>query len=231
MLESREGVIVLDQIPVNLDVTSVIKQMHLHGDTRRYEEHISELIRTVSPLARPKAMYKVCCVEKKEAESLEIDGVKFDGRLIRDTLEGVDTVFVCVATCGTEVDTVKIPAAEVMKRYSLDVIKNALLFIVSTYLNNHLKEKYNLGELSSMNPGEIKAFPSSQHRLLFSILGDVKSRIGLELTENCALVPTKSHSGIHFSKETQYFGCRMCTQKKCMGRRVAYDPELAKQYQ
>jgi hypothetical protein len=231
MLESREGVVVLDQIPVKLEVASVIKQMHLHGDTRRYEEYIGELIRIVSPIARPKAMYKVCCVDKKEAESLEIDGVKFNGRLIRDTLEGVDTVFICVATCGREVEAVDIPSAEVMKRYSLDMIKIALLFTASAYLDNQLKEKYSLGEMSSMNPGEIKAFPSSQHRPIFSILGDVKSLIGLELTECCALMPTKSHSGIHFSKETPYFGCRMCTQKRCTGRRVAYDPELAKHYE
>jgi hypothetical protein len=231
MLESADGVVVLDQIPVDLEVNAVVKQMHLHGDTRRYEEYISELLRIVTPLARPKAMYKVCCVDKKEAESLEIDGVKFNGRLIRDTLEGVDTAFVCVATCGREIETVEIPAAEVMKRYSLDVIKMALVFSATTYLTNILKEKYKLGEVSSINPGEIKAFPSSQHRLIFSILGDVKSRIGLELTEYCALVPTKSHAGIYFSKETKFIPCRMCTQKRCMGRRAAYDPELAKPYQ
>ncbi len=231
MLESADGVVVLDQIPVDLNVNAVIKQMHLHGDTRRYEEFIGELLQTVKPLARPKAMYKVCCVEKKEAESLEIDGVKFNGRLIRDTLEGVDTAFVCVATCGREVEAVEIPAAEVMKRYSLDVIKMALVFSATTYLTDKLKEKYKLGDISSLNPGEIKAFPSTQHRLIFAILGDVKSRIGLELTEYCALVPTKSHSGIYFSKETKFISCRMCTQKRCTGRRAAYDPDLARQYQ
>jgi hypothetical protein len=230
-MESRDGVVVLDYIPVNLDMDAVLKQMHLHGDTRRYEAHLRELMGVVTPLARPKAMYKVCCVDKKEAESLEIDGVRFNGRLIRDTLEGVDTVFVCVATCGREVETIKLPAEEVMKRYSLDVIKMALVFNATSYLNNHLKEKYSLGEISSLNPGEIKAFPSSQHRLIFSILGNVEEKIGLQLTENCALVPTKSHSGIYFTRETKFISCKMCTQKRCMGRRAAYDPELAKQYE
>jgi hypothetical protein len=232
MMESRDGAVVLDQIPVKLDVTEVIKQMHLHGDKQRYENYLRELIQIVTPLARPKALYKVCCVDKKESDSLEIDGVKFNGRLIVDTLEGVDTVFVCVATCGREVESVEIPAAEVMKRYCLDMIKTALIFTATTYLDEYLKKHYSLdNEISRISPGEIKAFPSTQHKNIFAVLGDVEGKIGLKLTEYCALVPTKSSSGIFFSKETKFISCRMCTQKRCMGRRAAYDAELARPYQ
>ncbi len=230
-MESPNEVVVLDRIPVNLEVPSVIKQMHLHGDTARYEKYVGEIIETAKLVARPKAMYKVCCVERKEAAALEIDGVKFNGRLVVDALEGVDTVFVAVATCGTEVEAIEIPTAEVMKRYCLDVVKMALVMEATGYMNNYLKEHYGLkDELSRLAPGEIKAFPSSQHRLIFQILGDVEGKIGLKLTENCALVPTKSHSGIYFSKETKFISCKLCTQKRCMGRRAAFDAELAKNY-
>jgi hypothetical protein len=229
-METPEGVVVLDQIPVNLDTAAVLKQMHVHGDTRRYETYIQEMIALVTPVARPKIMYRACCVEKREAEYVIIDGVRFDGRLISDTLDGIDTVFVCVGTCGKEVDAIELPASEVMKRYCLDQIKMALVFTATVYFEKYLKEHYPLKELSRLSPGEIKAFPSSQHRNIFAILGDVEGKIGLKLTENCALVPTKSHSGVYFSKDTQFISCKMCTQKRCPGRRAPYDPELAKPY-
>ena len=230
MEESRNGVMILDNIPANLDAARVLKQMHLHGDTKRYEQNINELIELVTPIARPKAVYKVSCIENKSQDSLEIDGVKFTGRLVRDTLDKADTVFVCVATCGIEVEKIEIPPASVMKRYCLDVIKMALVFSAITYLNDYLKQHFNLGEISSLNPGELKAFPSTQHKKVFSILGDVEGMIGVRLTEYCALVPTKSHSGIYFSTDTKFISCRMCTQKRCMGRRAPFDAELAKQY-
>jgi hypothetical protein len=229
-MESIEGAVILDQFPFNLDAAKIVKQMHLHGDTRRYEDNIRELIGVVTPVARPKALYKVSCVDKKGPDSLEIDGVIFSGRLIRDVLDKVETVFVCVATCGTEVEAVEVPAGDVMKRYCLDVIKIALVFAAIAYLREYLAQHYSLKDLSSLNPGELKAFPSTQHKKIFSLLGDVEGRIGLKLTENCALVPTKSHSGIYFSTETQFISCRLCTQPRCMGRRAPYNAESAKQY-
>ncbi len=82
-----------------------------------------------------------------------------------------------------------------------------------------------------MNPGEAEAFPIDQQKKLFSILGDVEGMIGVKLTENCAMIPLKSTSGIYFSKETKFIGCLLCTHKRCQGRKAAYNPELAKKYQ
>jgi hypothetical protein len=230
-MESSNGVVILDKVPFELNIDKIVKQMRLHGDTRRYEENLRELIKIVSPLARPKALYKVGYVNKKEHDSLQVDGVEFSGRLIRDALDKAATVFICVATCGTEVEAIELPASDVMKRYCLDVIKMGLVFSAIACLREHLMQHFNLKELSHLNPGEIKAFPSTEHRKIFALLGDVEKMIGLKLTENCALVPTKSHSGIYFSSGTHFISCRLCTQQRCQGRRAPYDAELAKQYQ
>jgi hypothetical protein len=230
-MKTSDEVVVFNKIPVDLKADQILKQMRLHGDPKRFEEIIRELIATVTPIARPKALYKVSCIEKKETDSLEIDGVKFSSRLLRDNLDQVESVFVGLATCGTEVDAIELPAGDVMKRYCLDAIKLALVVSASTYLQNHLAGKFGLGELSTLNPGELKQFPIEMQKNLFEILGDVEGMIGVKLTQNCALVPTKSRSGIFFSKETQFISCRMCLMKRCQARRAAYDPELAKQYQ
>jgi hypothetical protein len=230
-MEAPIGVVILDRIPVKLEVDRVIKQMRLHGDTRRYESHIRELIDIVTPIARPKAVYKVGCIDKKGQDSLEIEGVKFTSQLLRDTLDRVETVFVGIATCGTEVESIEIPASDVMRRFSLDAIKIALVIGASNYLQEQLTQRFGLGTISTLNPGELKSFPIEEQRKLFQILGDVEGMIGVRLTENCAMVPTKSRAGIFFSSETQFISCRMCKQGRCIGRRAAYDPELAKQYE
>ena len=230
-MKADNEVVIFKNIPVDLETDKLLKQMHLHGDPRRFEENIEDLIKLATPIARPKAIFKIGCVENKDRDSLEIDGIKFTGQLLRDNLDKVESVFICLATCGTEVEAIEIPSSDVMKRYCLDAIKLSLVVFASTYLQNYLTKKFGLGELSSLHPGELKQFPIEMQRKLFTILGDVEGIIGVKLTDNCALVPTKSRSGIFFPKETQFISCRMCLQRRCQARRAAYDQELAKKYQ
>jgi hypothetical protein len=229
-MKTESEVIVFKDIPVDLKIDQVLAQMRLHGDPRRFEETIRSLIEMVAPAAKPKAMYKIGCVENKGPESLEIDGVQFTGKLLRDNLDKVESVFVTLATCGTEVDEIKAPAGDVMKSYCLDMVKLALVLTASTYLQDHLNRKFGVKDLSGLHPGEIKQFPIENQRKLFAILGDVQGMIGVRLTENCALVPTKSRSGIMFTKDTQFISCWLCLMKRCQARRAAYDPKLAAEY-
>jgi len=221
--------IVFDKIPFELDQAKILEQMHVHGNPQRYEASIREMIEAVKPIARPKAMFKVCCVDKKDHDSLEIDGVRFTSRLIRTNLDPVESVFVCSTTAGTELETIEQPQ-DVLKRFCLDAIKNTVMFYATDYLKKYLIRHYSLKQLSNLNPGETESFPIDQQRKIFQILGDVEGMIGVRLTENCALVPTKSHTGIYYSTETEFISCRLCTNQRCMGRRAPYDPELAKQY-
>jgi hypothetical protein len=174
-------------------------------------------------------LFKISCIENKDEESLEIEGVKFTSRLVRLNLDKIDSVFICVVTAGTEVETIQAPQ-DVMQRFCLDAVKNATLFATSMYLRDYLTRHYHTGQLSTLNPGETESFPIDQQKKLFSILGDVESMIGVKLTKNCALVPVKSGAGIYYSTETEFISCRLCTNQRCMGRRAAYEPELAKKY-
>jgi hypothetical protein len=229
-MEAADGVVVLERIPYHLDVAKVLKHMHLHGNPRRFEKIIADLLEKVTLIANPKAVYKVSCVEGKTEDSLEIDGIKCTSRLVRDTLDKVETVFPCVGTCGTELDSIKLPESDVMESYCLDIIKNMVLFEAMDYLRNDLIRQYSLGELSSLNPGELASFPSSEHSLIFCLLGDVESMIGVKLTKYCALIPTKSNSSLLFSSESKFISCRLCLMRRCEGRRAPFDADLAKKY-
>ena len=228
-MDSSDKLVVLKNFPFTLDVDKVLQQMQTRGNPRRMQECAREMIELVQPVARPKALYKVCCVDNKERDSLDIDGVRFASRLVRRNLDPVETVFVCVATVGTEVEDLD-PPADVMKRFCLDAVKNRLMFEATAHLRKHLEQHFSLKQLSNLNPGETESFPIEYQKNLFKILGDVEGLIGVKLTDNCALVPTKSHSGIYYSTETEFISCRLCTNRRCSGRRAAYEPELAEQF-
>jgi hypothetical protein len=221
---------VLNRIPFELDPARILKHMRVRGDSKRYENNINELIDMVAPLARPKAMYKIACVANRTDARLKIDEVEFKSLLLKDKLANIETVFVCITTCGTEVEKLGILANDVMKRFCLDTIKNMILFSASGYLKNHLVQRFHLDKISVLNPGETESFPISNLRNLFTILGDVEGLIGVRLTDNCAMVPLKSGCGIFYSSDTEFVSCRLCPQTRCNGRRARYEPELAKNY-
>ncbi len=229
-MKSPGEAVILDRIPFELDVPKVIKHLRLHGDPRRFEKITGELLERVTPLARPKAVYRVSCVGSKSADSVEIDGVQFRGKLVRDLLINVETVFPCITTCGTELETIILPESQVMERFCLDAIKNLVLFEASAYARGQIQRRFGLGELSSLNPGELESFPSSEHRLVFRLLGDVEGMIGVHLSPNCALIPLKSGSSLLFSAESKFVSCRLCKMRRCQGRRAGFDPALAAQY-
>jgi hypothetical protein len=225
-----ENLQVLDSIPFRPDLAQIMKMLPTRGDKKHFETMVQALLTVVTPLARPKAVYKVCHIDKRNANSVTIDGVKFASHLLVDKLEKVERVFPFVATCGTEVDSISLPDKDLVKEYCLDVIKTHIVTSAAIYLNKYLTQRFDIAQLSSLNPGEMESWPISQLRNLFLLLGDVRGVIGVSLTENCALVPTKSCSGILFPSETQFHGCQLCPQKRCLGRRTAYNQELAKKY-
>jgi hypothetical protein len=225
-----ENVEVLDSIPYEPDIAQIMKMLPMRGDKQRFEGIVRELLEIVVPIARPKAVYRVCCVDKIEGDSVTIEGVTFTSQLLRDKLENVERVFPVVSTCGREADAIKLPGRDLIRDYCLDVIKNTIVFSASMYVNKYLTQRFDIKQLSSLNPGEMESWQITQLRKLFLLLGDVEAMIGVTLTEQCALVPTKSGSGILFPTETQFFGCQLCPQRKCLGRRTAYDPELAEKY-
>jgi hypothetical protein len=81
-----------------------------------------------------------------------------------------------------------------------------------------------------MNPGSLESWPITQQKELFSILGNVEDLIGVKLTERYTMIPVKSVSGICFPTEIKFESCQLCPREKCIGRRAAFNPELARKY-
>lgn len=220
----------LNSIPVSLELEKVLRGLHLRNVSKYVEGTVQELIQTVRPVAKPKAIYEVSYVDNRTEDSLCIGGVKFTSHVLSVNLDKVERVFPFVATCGKELDEVAIPSDDFMKSYYLDAIKEAVLDSVRSYLKNYLTRNYALGQISHMSPGSLADWPITQQEQLFSIFGHVEDSIGVKLTENFLMVPLKSLSGIYFPTQIEFVSCQLCPREVCSERKAPYDPGLAQKY-
>ena len=220
----------LNNISVSLELEKVLKGLRLRNVSKYVEGTVQELIETVRPIAKPKAIYEVSYVDNKTEDSLYIGGVKFTSHVLSVNLDKVERVFPYVATCGKELDEIAIPSDDFMKCYYLDAIKEAVLGSARSYLKNYLTRNYALGQISHMSPGSLADWPITQQEELFSIFGNVEDLIGVKLTENFLMVPLKSVSGIYFPTQIEFVSCQLCPREVCSGRKAPYDPGLAQKY-
>jgi hypothetical protein len=221
---------ILDEFPFNLDARKILFWMNNGGDSRHWDDIVHKLIDKVQLLARPKAMYKVSRVSLLEPGGMQIDGIEFKGSMLVVNLRQDMIVYPFVATCGREVEEVKIETSDFIHKYALDAIKTSLAISAADYARDYILQKSKLSQISTMNPGELESWPLSQQRPLFELLGDVESAIGVHLTKNLGMIPLKSRSGIFFPSEIRFENCQFCIRQRCIGRRAAFDPELVKKY-
>ncbi len=221
---------ILSDISVSLDTGNVLERMNIRKKREDMEKGVQELIELVLPIARPKVIYQVSYVDNKAEDWVEVDGVRLTSRVLRDNLDKVGRVFPFVATCGRELDEIDIPADEFMKCYYLDQIKEMVLELAMSYLEEHLTRKYELGQISEMEPGSLESWPITQQKELFSIFGNVEDAIGVRLTDKCLMIPVKSVSGVYFPTEIKFESCQLCQRERCIGRKAPYNPDLARKY-
>jgi hypothetical protein len=223
-----DGVKVLRDIPVKIDVAMVLQSIKSNASNRRIETELGELVEMVLPVVRPKVMYKVAQVTLADGKRLEVDGCEFTHHVPSLSFSHGERVFPYVATCGLEVESIKFPD-DLMKDYCLNVLKNVILTRAAVkYFEDYLKQTYLLQELSRIGPGEAMGSTSQQAKL-FSLIGDVEGAIGVRLSAHNMMVPEKSVSGIFFETAVRIESCQLCPND-CRARRAPHDPELFKTF-
>lgn len=221
---------VLNQIPFAVDVEALLKSLRIPPAGDRARE-IRRMAKAAQAIARPKAVYDICYIERKAEDSVRFGGATFTSRVLRVNLEKAERVFPFIATCGTEIAGQAASLDDPMLSFALDALMLEALRAAIRVLQEHLKEKFALGGTSVMNPGSLADWPLSEQRHLFSVFGDVKRLIGVELTDSFLMVPIKSVSGILFPTEIRFESCQLCPREVCPNRRAKYQPELwAKRY-
>jgi hypothetical protein len=184
------------------------------------------MVKAAQEIARPKAVYDLGFIENKGEDRVEFGGSTFTSRVLRVNLEGAGRVFPFVATCGRELADYAASLDDLVLSFALDTVMVKALEAAIGFLTNHLKERYALGQTAVMNPGSLEDWPLSEQAQLFSVFGDVKKLIGVELTDSFLMVPLKSVSGVVFPTEHRFESCQLCPRDACPGRRAKYDPKL-----
>jgi len=217
--------ITLDHIPFQIDLDQLLKRLHVEKDSP-YGEDIKGLASDAQAVGSPKALYKVAFIESRGDDSVVIDDVVFTSRVLRVNLDSAHRVFAYVATCGVELDDWSNSIDDLLHRYWADTIKEMALRSAMRALDEHLVARYHPGRTATMSPGSLADWPLQEQRALFTLLGNPREAIGVQLTDSFLMIPTKSVSGVRFPTEESFESCQLCPRERCPGRRAPYDEGL-----
>jgi len=199
----------------------VLNSLHIPNDPESEEyDIVTDLLKEAEKIARPVALWKESRVESV-GETLCIDGVGFSDPLILEKLSSQKAVYPYVMTCGVELDDWSKHFSDPLEEFIADGIKVYALGLLSKAFRQYVKEEIFGGHIfSSLAPGSIPSWPIEGQAPLFRVLGDVREKIGVELTPDYLMLPTKSGSGILFETEEEFHYCERCPRLNCPNRRV-----------
>ena len=219
---------IFENISITLQPEEIRKKLHMRQGSE--DDEVQSLIEAAQPLIKIGAAYKVCYIEKKLEDAVEIDGIRFTSRVLRKNLDKVERVFPYVITIGDRLMEKARTFDDVLRQYYFDTIGIVALTAARKYFEDQLRSRYALGGMSRMSPGSLTDWPIEEQRLLFSLLGDVEASIGVKLSVSLVMIPQKSISGIYFPTEISFYSCQLCPRKRCPSRQTGYNKEMAREY-
>jgi hypothetical protein len=217
--------VILDQIPFEPDLPFLINKLRIRAGSPA-EADLNILAAEARTVARPKAMYMEAQVDARGEAYVVLSGTRFNSRILAVNLEKAGQVYPFLATCGIELEEWSHSVGDLVFHFWADAIKEAALGPALKAVEDHLQEHFSPGHTATMSPGSLEDWPVSQQPALFGLLGDTRQTIGVQLTESCLMVPTKSVSGIRFPLEASFESCQLCPREGCPGRRAPYDEAL-----
>lgn len=216
--------VILDNIPFQ-PTPEAIQQVLDTKLGRRSADALEEFLEEGRGIAKPKAIYRLAFVDEKGEDYVEIEGKKFQSRILRQNLEDVHRVFFYVATCGQELNAWKKSQEDALEEYYADTVNGMALDVARDYLITHLQKQYGLGQTSTMNPGSLEDWPLGEQRGVFALLGDTEKAIGVRLLDSLLMHPAKTISGIRYPSESSFASCQLCARANCPNRQALYDAE------
>lgn len=221
--------IILDNIPFKVDLPTLMKSLHIKSNSSHVHQ-IEVMAQEAQAIARPKAYFKLAFIDSLDDQHVVIDGISFTSRVLSRNLAQTHRAIAYLVTCGLELDKWGHSYEDLLRRYWADALMEYVLRQASSFLDEHLRQRFKLGRTSSMHPGSLADWPITQQRELFSLLGDPQAAIGVRLTENMLMLPAKSVSGLCFSVVQDFESCALCPRENCPTRHVPYDQAQVEKY-
>jgi len=223
--------VIFDQIQFNPDQVKFLKKMRVKPESKQKEQVLS-LLEEACQIGRPRAIYTIAGIDQHLEDGVVLNGIRMNSKVLAVNLGEVHRVFPYLASSGRELFEWTRSKDNILEQFYAEEISQLALRAAERYLLSKLKETYQLGKTSSLNPGSLKDWPITEQRSLFQLLGNPLESIGVELTESMLMLPNQSVSGIRYSSETDFSNCELCPREKCSHRRAPYDEDLLlKKYQ
>jgi hypothetical protein len=214
-------------IPFELEVPALLEKVRIDPESDDARD-IEDLAQSARAVADPKAVYEASGVEPGKGDTVHMNGVTFESRVLRALTVKAGQAFPFIITCGNELDGIVLPPDDFLKHFWLDSIKQLALQAAVNHFTRHIQEKYGFDQVSSMSPGSGSGdlWPIEQQATLFSIFKDTGALMGVRLTDSFLMIPNKTVSGVLFPTETRFENCQLCTREKCTERKAAFDQDL-----
>ena len=217
--------VILDQIEFNPSPGKLFKKLRIKKGSKQ-EELVQNLVKEISSIALPKAMYTITGIDEINETGVVLGGIPMESRVMRVNLSEVHRVFPYIATSGKELYDWTRSKKDILENYYAEEISQMALRTAGDALLSHLKETFQLGKTASMNPGSLEDWPLTAQTSLFNLLGDPEQAIGVKLLESMVMIPNRSVSGIRFVSESDFSNCELCPRGNCSHRQSPYDATL-----
>lgn len=217
--------IVIDQIKFDPSLEKVLNKLHVKPGSPQ-EELVRSLFNQGKKIARPKSVYTIAGIDQHLEDGVVLNGIQIKSKVMAVNLKGVHRVFPYLNSSGREIYDWTQSKEDLLERYYAEEISQMALRAAGNHLLSHLKDTYQVGKTSSLNPGSLNDWPITGQVELFQLFGDAFQTIGVELTESMLMLPNQSVSGIRYSSETDFWNCELCPRDHCHHRRAPYDETL-----
>jgi hypothetical protein len=217
--------IILDQIEFNPSSARIFKNLRVKMGSNN-EGLVLELVEEARRISRPRAMYTITGIEKRDDTGIVLGGIRMESRIMRVNLSDVQRAFPYLTTSGREMFEWTQAKDDLLEKFYAEEISQMALWAAEETLLSHLQETYQLGKTASMNPGSLEDWPITAQTSLFKLLGNPEQAIGVKLLDSMLMIPNQTVSGILFVSDSDFSNCELCPRDNCSHRRDPYDQNL-----
>lgn len=220
--------IVLKDFDFEITFDEILEKLHLPADSE-YIDELKFVYDKAIQVAHPKAYYAKCLVSDITQDTVCVGGTTFASSTLANILGEHEHAFPYIVSCGAELDSIIEKGQNVLQDFTLDIIKEHILFDGKRQFDEYLIKKHELQGIAGMTPGSgtQQLWAIEELKPLFKLIGDAESEIGVVLTDSCLMLPNKTISGIIFNSDEPFISCVFCPRKHCEKRQAEFSGNFA----
>lgn len=208
---------------IPFDERDVLKSLGMPPE-HRFAETIRNLLEKAKDIARPKALYLECPVERVTETAVWAGGVTLCSDILAARLRDAEIVYPYVCTCGPELADYAAQLTDMTEKFAfdaiMDVYRRQMKSVVEEKILNLLPE----GKVVTVSePGSLMGWPIQELKKIFALFGDEAAAIGVTLKPNYLMLPLKTVAGVYYGIDEVTTDCVFCRRKVCSLRKEPFN--------